>query len=715
VKLLGAPPGLDLVNLNTNNVTFSGPISGPGVLTVVNGGSINLTGTLSGLGGIVLGPGVTFTSSTGVGTTPIVLVPSSGSAADLFTGSVHVVGPLDVVNGATPELIILPGDSLVGVGSVNAQVVIQGGGAKAPGDGPGTITVNASLINLPGSTYTVEIDGPLNSATNCTNPVGCAGQYSSVVVTGGNTYTANGTIAPILRGIDPPANNNFTAPVGSTYNVVSAPGGVLGSFTSLTQPAAGAGLVKGTRFDALYFNGQATTGDAIGYAQNAAGNPTAVNLWVTPASYQNLSPWGISLTQNQNQVAFALDALRGVNDLNPAASLPAGLKNNAMATWDFGKLFPQQPQNLPGAFNTLSGEVATDAKLTSFEMTNQFLDLMLDSSLNGRRGGGGALAFADVPEEQRPAPLALDDIALGYAAAPAPQVPAPPTFDQRWNVWASAFGRGLNANGNTAVGSSSVSARVFGAASGVDYRWGPDTVTGFAFAGASNSWTVSQSLGTGRSDAFQGGVYGSTHVGPAYVAAALSVGNNWMKTDRMAFANDHLTSDFNAQSYGGRVEAGWRYAMPVAAVTPYVAGVAQRYSAPGYSETDLIGGGFGLQYASASATEIRGEVGARVDTRLAVSDDATLILHGRGAYAHQTVNNPGLIATFQAALAPGALPGSAVNFAVNGAVVPTSLALASAGVELKFNSNWSVAADFHGEFGSGSQSYAGTGTVRYGW
>jgi Autotransporter beta-domain len=89
-----------------------------------------------------------------------------------------------------------------------------------------------------------------------------------------------------------------------------------------------------------------------------------------------------------------------------------------------------------------------------------------------------------------------------------------------------------------------------------------------------------------------------------------------------------------------------------------------------------------LHYASSSATEIRGEVGARLDSRLAVNSDTTLILRGRGAYAYQTVNNPALLATFEAALAPGALPGSAVGFTVNGAVLPKNLALASAGAEL---------------------------------
>jgi outer membrane autotransporter protein len=432
-----------------------------------------------------------------------------------------------------------------------------------------------------------------------------------------------------------------------------------------------------------------------------------VDLWVTPASYQNLSPWNIALTQNQNQVAFALDALRGVNDLNPAASLPAGLKNNAFATWDFGQLFPQQPANLPGIFNTLSGEVATDAKLVSFEMTNQFLDLMLDSSISGRRGGYAPLAFA--AEEPADSP----DAVLGYA--PTAKAPAPLTFEQRWNVWGSAFGRGLNANGDPSVGSSSVTAKVYGGAAGVDYRLTPNVVTGFALAGGNTSWTLAQSLGTGRSDVFEAGVYGSAHFGPAYLAGAFSAGNHWMKTDRTAFGADHLQSSFNAQSYGGRVEAGYRLTMPWLAVTPYLAGVAQRYSAPGYNETDLVGGGFGLQYASSSATEIRGEAGAHLDSRVAMTDYVTLVLHGGGAYAYQSVSNPGLIATFQASLAPGALPGAAVGFLVNGAIVPRSLALASAGAELQFINNWSLRADFHGEFGSGSQSYAGTGTVKYSW
>ena len=230
--------------------------------------------------------------------------------------------PLDIVDGTTPELIIQPGDTLVGVGSVNIMTVVQSQGTNAPGDGPGTIVVNAPVVDLAGASYTVQIDGPINSCNiNCTNGSGCGGMYSSTVVLGaGNTYTAAGTLAPAFTGMTggtPAPTNTYIPPVTSSFVIVQAQGGVLGSFSGLTQPAAGVpgvsgGLPAGTRLDALYYNtgtlpasyNSATlpTGTASQYAQN----PNAIALWVTPASYTNLFPfWNTALNQNQFQVGTA--------------------------------------------------------------------------------------------------------------------------------------------------------------------------------------------------------------------------------------------------------------------------------------------------------------------------------------------------------------------------------------------------------------------------
>jgi outer membrane autotransporter protein len=70
-----------------------------------------------------------------------------------------------------------------------------------------------------------------------------------------------------------------------------------------------------------------------------------------------------------------------------------------------------------------------------------------------------------------------------------------------------------------------------------------------------------------------------------------------MSTDRNA-VGDHLTADFNAQSYGGRLEGGYRFAVPYVGITPYAAIQAQDFHTPSYSETGIIPNGFALAFGS---------------------------------------------------------------------------------------------------------------------
>ena len=81
------------------------------------------------------------------------------------------------------------------------------------------------------------------------------------------------------------------------------------------------------------------------------------------------------------------------------------------------------------------------------------------------------------------------------------------------------------------------------------------------------------------------------------LAGALAFSNHWFTTNRSALG-DHLTANFIGQSYGGRIEGGYRYAvLPAFGVTPYGAVQAQDFHTPAYSESDVTGGGFGLSYA----------------------------------------------------------------------------------------------------------------------
>jgi len=107
-----------------------------------------------------------------------------------------------------------------------------------------------------------------------------------------------------------------------------------------------------------------------------------------------------------------------------------------------------------------------------------------------------------------------------------------------------------------------------------------------------------------------------------------------------------------------------------------------------------------------TANDTRSELGARFDDLTALSG-MPLILRTRVAWAHDWVTNPALDAVFES------LPGS--NFIVNGAKPPADSALVSAGAELHLTARWSIAAKFDGEFANGSDTYGGSGTLRYTW
>jgi outer membrane autotransporter protein len=98
---------------------------------------------------------------------------------------------------------------------------------------------------------------------------------------------------------------------------------------------------------------------------------------------------------------------------------------------------------------------------------------------------------------------------------------------------------------------------------------------------------------------------------------------------------DHLTANFDAQSYGGRLEGGYRFATPYLGITPYAAIQAQSFHTPGYIETGLMPNGFALTLNGRDATDTRSELGARFDRVLAVYSNAVLALR-RGSPGRTT-------------------------------------------------------------------------------
>ena len=499
-------------------------------------------------------------------------------------------------------------------------------------------------------------------------------------IAAGTALKVNGNLAFQTGAFYVATLNATTSTLANVSGTASLSGNVeaniQGGLSAKTYTILHSGGLGGTTFD-----------DFISTMPGLTATLTYTPTDVLLAFNANLGVGG-NLNINQQNVANALN-----NFFNSGGTLPPG----------FLPVFGLSGGNLQNVLTQLSGEANVDGQAVTFQQMTQFLSLMLDPFVAGRNGvGGGAGALGFAPEQETDFP---SDIALAYdAILKAP--PKPATLDQRWTAWGTAYGGSDKTNGDPAVGSNTFTANTYGFAAGMDYHPAPDAILGFALAGGGTSWSLAQALGSGRSDAFQAGVYGTKYFGPAYVSGALALANNWMTTNRTALG-DQLTASFNAQSFGGRVEAGYRYAVqPAIGVAPYAALQAQTVHTPTYSETDLTAGGFGLTYAAMNATDTRGELGARFDA-LTTVNGLPLILRSRLAWAHDWVSNPALTTVFQA------LPGA--SFVVNGAPLPANSALASAGAELKLNPHLSLLGKFDGEFANGSQTYAGTGTLRYTW
>lgn len=173
------------------------------------------------------------------------------------------------------NVLVESSGSLRGAGAVTGTLLVQG--RLAPGNSPGTLSVDGDVMLAPDSVSQFDIDGYGTDSG--------AGSYSRLLVSG--SVSLDGSIEPILRGISGDAGNTFVPRLGDSFRVIEAGGGVSGSYDAVTQP--GDGLADGLQFEAIYF-----------------GN--AVDLRVTAASYATyLAP---QARRNALAAATVIDAVR---------------------------------------------------------------------------------------------------------------------------------------------------------------------------------------------------------------------------------------------------------------------------------------------------------------------------------------------------------------------------------------------------------------------
>ena len=202
---------------------------------------------------------------------------------------------------------------------------------------------------------------------------------------------------------------------------------------------------------------------------------------------------GSGLSANQQSVANALNSV-----FNAGGTLPSS----------FGALFGLTGGSLNSGAFPVGRRSGDRRRAHAFQLMAEFSSLMLDPFVTaaavpvGRRAGDGLCAG----QAGEPAAGHRARLCLGAQSAASDLRPA---LDRL----GPAYGGSNIANGDPSAGSSNVTTRLSASPAGMDYRYSPDTIFGFALAGGGTNWGLASGLGTGRSDAFQAGVYGITRSG----------------------------------------------------------------------------------------------------------------------------------------------------------------------------------------------------------
>lgn len=456
-----------------------------------------------------------------------------------YTNATTISGGILRVNGSlgNTTVTVSSGGTLGGTGSIAGPVTVAGGGLVAPGNSIGTLTLGGKFSQGAGSTYQVELNA--------------AGQSDRLAVGGTATIGSGSTVQVIRQGAAPYV-------LGTRYTILSAAGGVNGSYSALVGDAPLPFIGLGLSYD-----------------------PNDVFIDVVRSSLRFAD---VGLTRNQRATGAAVEALGRGNVLYD--TVVAGTANAAQS-----------------AFNALSGEAHAsavtagygDARLVQGAILNRLRSAAPPPLLFGQ-GTYNAAYAADLP---------------GVVRQPGSVIV--PAFDQRrFALWGDGFGSWgrTRSNGNAASLDTSTGGFILGAEAQLD----PAFRVGLAGGFTRTPFEIDGRLSSGSNDSIFGAIYGSGSWGAVNLRLGASYAWHDIDTQRTVVFPGFADAAF--ASYDGSTlqtfgELGYALSWGRATIEPILGASVLRLHTDGFQENGGAAAltGLGRDHDLATTTlGVRGEM-----------------------------------------------------------------------------------------------------------
>jgi uncharacterized protein with beta-barrel porin domain len=511
---------------------------------------------------------------------------ASGDVA-VNAGALGVDGTLSL----NTRLTVGPGAMLAGFGTINGTVFVNGtlNAGQLPNysdlisNNEGTLAANIPLTGTSPGTLTfagnVTMGAQANTRVNIDGTLaipGGPGTFDKIIITGGNnTFTAGGTLSPILRGI-PGGNNNFNPQLGASFQFLSAQNGasVQGAFASIAQPVGV--LAEDERFDVLY-------------------SPTSITLDVTPLTYDSFAIVG-NLNRNQQAVADVLDRLRPA----PGAQL------SGITALLFDQLYSLDANGLAGALADLSGQglaanpgaiMSAMAGISNQIANRQATVLSGAGTVQTALTPSVAFAYADTgPVVEARSGSSPFPVKAPVATTTAPGSPSWTTWGQGYGQW-SSIGTADRIPGSNAQSG--------GFVLGEDRTLSPDLFAGGAFGFTRTD--IGSYNAQSTANTYAGALYTTWTPGALVLDGRLAAGPTTGNSTRsMTFlVSGSPVGAINGWGTLASGDVGYRFYANGTTFKPYVGLTGQWYDQKAFTETSV----FGLNIPSQTFNKLTPEVG----------------------------------------------------------------------------------------------------------